>query len=115
MQTDKIHELSEKLTLLHEVYSRRISDRALLLWVEKLTPLIGPELDRVLEESLTQKAMPTLGDLLEMTRASIRRNQRPAVLTDEEPEDGSQVFTQARAKAFFAEVRKLLGDDFFVV
>ena len=77
MQTEKIHELSERLTTLHEVYSRRISDRALALWMEKLAPYIGPELDRVLDEATTQRTMPTLGDLIQTTQAAIRRSNQP--------------------------------------
>lgn len=84
MQTDKIHELSEKLTTLHEVYSRRISDRALSLWMEKLSPYIGPDLDRVLDEATTQRQMPTLGDLIQTTQAAVRRSNQPKTKGPEE-------------------------------
>jgi hypothetical protein len=110
MQTDKIHELSEKLTTLHEVYSRRISDRALSLWMEKLTPFIGPELDRVLDEATTQRTMPTLGDLIQTTQAAIRRANQPAL---ESPEyfvsQAERERHQAEAKRFFAETKRKLG------
>lgn len=122
MQTDKIHELSEKLTTLHEVYSRRISDRALSLWMEKLSQYIGPELDRVIDEAMTQRTMPTLGDLIATTQAAIRRATQPKAKGPEDwaREDAEQLAAlpkdardRARdeAKKFFDQMRERFGLD----
>src|SRR5574343_891014 len=131
MQTDKIHELSEKLTTLHEVYSRRISDRALSLWMEKLSQYIGPELDRVLDEAMTQRTMPTLGDLIQTTQAAIRRANQPKAKGPEDwlaedrarraarleamtPEEREKELARERqseldVERFWSEMRRILG------
>ncbi len=112
MQTDKINDLSEKLTTLHEVFSRRISDRALSLWVEKLSAYIGPELDRVLDEATTQRVIPTLGDLIQTTQAAIRRNNQPKIKGREEfEEEDRQAF--GRLSQEEQDARTRAADEFF--
>jgi len=111
MASDPIHELSEKLTLLHEVYSRRISDRALLLWIDKLSPFIGPELNQVLEDSMTQRAIPTLGELVQTTLAA-RRRARTASDAREDDERLTREERERRdavARQVMAELRVKLG------
>ncbi len=112
MQTDKIHELSEKLTTLHEVYSRRISDRALALWIEKLSPYIGPELDRAIDEATTQRSIPTLGDLIQTTMAAVRRSNQPKMPTWEEFDEEQRNKFAALPKAE-QDAKNKMADEFF--
>lgn len=84
MATDQINELAERLTLLHEIFSRRISDRALSVWVQELQPYCGPELDRALDEGIRSERMPSLGELISKVQSLRRAASGPK--RDEETE-----------------------------
>lgn len=110
MQTDPVHELSEKLTLLHEVYSRRISDRALSLWIDKLSSFIGPELDKVLEDAMLQRSIPTLGDLVQTTIAARSRAKNQTSRDDDERLTPAEIQRRdAVARQVMAELKEKLG------
>lgn len=58
-----------------EIFNRQLSDDAIAFWIEELTPVYGENLFLALREGMREKWMPSVGSVLERTRALIRSEQ----------------------------------------
>jgi hypothetical protein len=75
LSPDELASLTESIRTLHEIHSRRLSDAALLTWVELLASQYGPELLRTLKDACRMIGrMPSPGEILETVMAAKRRS-----------------------------------------
>lgn len=107
-------ELTEQVQMLHEVHSRRLSDRALEMWVEALQEFRPAIVESAIKAACRERMFPGLGWVIEAATA-IRRRETEIKRTEEllQRLDGSadreSASVKADAEKFFAEMRQKLG------
>lgn len=69
--------LSESITALSQFHSRRLSEEAADHWFRTLTPFYGTPLEQVMTAAKNEKAMPSLGAILEAVQVLNARNVPP--------------------------------------
>lgn len=105
-------EVAEAVKTLAEIFSRRLSDSALALWVELLAEHHGPELLRTLRDACKQPRMPGPGEILETTMAAKRRNaqmQSARVSFEDMAQSASTPEAKAAAERAMAIMREKFG------
>lgn len=73
-EVQKAAEVLKAVKTMAEIFNRHLSDAALELWTEELTPHHSPELLRELKHACRAPKMPGIAEILEWTLESKRRN-----------------------------------------
>ncbi len=73
-------ELGSKVQLLYEIHSKTLSDEALALWMESLTPTYSPATIVALKAGCREKWFPGLGWVMEVVATAQRREREDAAM-----------------------------------
>ncbi len=71
----QVQDLTDRIQALRDMWAGRFSDAALRHWVKTLTPFYGSTLFQVLERSMNEKSMPSLGHVLEALHQAAARER----------------------------------------
>lgn len=113
-------EIAQMVTLMAEIFNRKLSDGAVAFWVEELFPHYGSRLGESMREAMRDKFMPAINAIIENVKAKEHRREREEFMEQvrkaEEREHAarrahgpSEEEANIAAENFFATMREKLG------